>query len=1027
MRVFQWNSRNCGWSSAIAGLAIWVAVGAAVIADEPLPGISVEIPSFSGPVLLNDVPVDATDTVELDDAELDDGDLDLNWNGLAGKQNHDITIAGRALDEAGKPIAGARIFVVSVAASGMPLDDRPVLAETKADAEGNYRCERVRLTVLEFTQTAVPKPSEGLFQVFGVAEGYGYTWRRTGAYRPVARPKDDDATPPPPNKKGLTVPSKPPIILESDGDGEDFDTDAKSVFFAEEPIAIDLAFAPEVKLHGTIRDDLGTPLKGAVIQAGLISSNRSRPGALPDGWSGSYLEGTPHAADGSFSGYFALPEEFRQTTTDEQGRYEIRGLPRDCRLLAHLDYLPEFDPWTGTLTTGAATAAGQGPRQQAVGYEGTYNHVFIAPVTVNVKVVGTTGQPVANAIVRHEAKNGVCRAGGLDRTDANGLATLKLRPGKARVLVEPAIGVEYLPGQETISFSKVPREQQIEIALAPAAEVIFEAVEKETGKPIADIGFLSEPSEVPERKPVQSQISFVDHPRTDRNGRLRAFFAPGERRFFVKLPSSEYEPIAPTTEPITLSTSQPTHLRFEFSRRPLATVKSDQERPFADELKPLSDLLQQQSDRFEQSRRACFEVSHTNYIPAKKRLSQTQLTKLLESFPSKPLDECLKSLGITGTAFSTLTTDGFRRRVDSGKSEHAHINAFNGEETIISMGNEQLDIYSASSSPFHFLDHRDLWHLPNRKVILENTPLIAAQLEPQRTVHHVNGTWDVELQADKTLQRWVIDDSTGFLRRSVVAYSQTSGNEIWQFFPVTMTTGICVPGLTVKFQYQNGKIVRQEVYVIENVEILSELPAETFLVSAPAGTNIIDYRGLAREEMHLRRPPSGVVSSDIPDVVAYRNRFAPAAPPVLRVGDVAPVFNVVTWLDANGRTEPPRFDGKVVVIDFWGIGCGPCVAGLPVVNQAAKHFSNSSIVIVGLHDCGSDLDGVAAFAKKRGLTFPIAIDQPNPKAQSFGTTFSAFGIDAMPTSVVIDQKGKVAYIGAFENAIEVANGLNKRE
>jgi thiol-disulfide isomerase/thioredoxin len=215
----------------------------------------------------------------------------------------------------------------------------------------------------------------------------------------------------------------------------------------------------------------------------------------------------------------------------------------------------------------------------------------------------------------------------------------------------------------------------------------------------------------------------------------------------------------------------------------------------------------------------------------------------------------------------------------------------------------------------------------------------------------------------------------------------------------------------------------RDVTVIDNVEFLDSLPADAFIVAASAGTNIIDYRGIPREEIGARNPRSEVLAADIPDIVAHRNRQAPAVEPVLKAGDQAPELNVLTWLDAGGKTERPALEGKIIVIDFWGIGCGPCVAGLPEVNAAAKHFAKSKIVIIGLHDSGGNLANVAEFAQRRGLAFPLAIDQPERTGRSFGATFRAFGIESIPACVVIDEERRVAYRGEFKRAIEIANQL----
>jgi hypothetical protein len=133
--------------------------------------------------------------------------------------------------------------------------------------------------------------------------------------------------------------------------------------------------------------------------------------------------------------------------------------------------------------------------------------------------------------------------------------------------IEPMIGVPYLPQKLVFEFNSNLREEAIELELDPAAEVVFEAVEKGTGKSIAGVAFLGEPPEVRERKRVQSQLSFVDNPQTGTDGRMQAFLVPGQWRFFVERTRSahDFEPLAPISESLELAAGKPTHVRSEFT------------------------------------------------------------------------------------------------------------------------------------------------------------------------------------------------------------------------------------------------------------------------------------------------------------------------------------------------------------------------------------------------------------------------------------------------------------------------------
>ena len=108
------------------------------------------------------------------------------------QHTQEITFSGRALNEDGEPVEGARIFVIPVIPNGVAYGKREVIAEGRTGADGRYRFESVKVSVLEFAPQAVPRPIEALFQVFGLAEGYGYVWRRAHAFRPEKSPANSD-------------------------------------------------------------------------------------------------------------------------------------------------------------------------------------------------------------------------------------------------------------------------------------------------------------------------------------------------------------------------------------------------------------------------------------------------------------------------------------------------------------------------------------------------------------------------------------------------------------------------------------------------------------------------------------------------------------------------------------------------------------------------------------------------------------------------------------------------------------------
>ena len=118
------------------------------------------------------------------------------------------------------------------------------------------------------------------------------------------------------------------------------------------------------------------------------------------------------------------------------------------------------------------------------------------------------------------------------------------------------------------------------------------------------------------------------------------------------------------------------------------------------------------------------------------------------------------------------------------------------------------------------------------------------------------------------------------------------------------------------------------------------------------------------------------------------------------MNEPAPRFTV-TMLEGTPVTLD-SLKGRVVVMDFWGTWCGPCLAEMPAIQKVHRAFaSNNNVVFLavnaGWH--GDDADTVRSFVERRHLDVPVALDPDGATRQ--------MKVDALPTLVLIDRQGRI--------------------
>jgi len=121
----------------------------------------------------------------------------------------------------------------------------------------------------------------------------------------------------------------------------------------------------------------------------------------------------------------------------------------------------------------------------------------------------------------------------------------------------------------------------------------------------------------------------------------------------------------------------------------------------------------------------------------------------------------------------------------------------------------------------------------------------------------------------------------------------------------------------------------------------------------------------------------------------------------------------VTFIKAQDRQPAPTIEGatlaggtfhlasgRVAVINVWASWCAPCRAEAPALAALSKTFPDVSFVGVLTRDSTATAN---AFVRRFAIPYPTLID--DSILMGFHNSLVA---NAIPTTVVIDKKGKVA-------------------
>lgn len=133
-----------------------------------------------------------------------------------------------------------------------------------------------------------------------------------------------------------------------------------------------------------------------------------------------------------------------------------------------------------------------------------------------------------------------------------------------------------------------------------------------------------------------------------------------------------------------------------------------------------------------------------------------------------------------------------------------------------------------------------------------------------------------------------------------------------------------------------------------------------------------------------------------------------------RSAPAAPAFAEGAWINSDALSVE-KLRGRVVLVDFWTFGCYNCRNTLPALKKFNADYGNRGLTIVGVHspefEREKNVEELRRQTQSLGILYPVVSDNDFD-------TWRAYGIEAWPTVVILDKKGRIRYSHVGEGSYE---------
>ncbi len=124
----------------------------------------------------------------------------------------------------------------------------------------------------------------------------------------------------------------------------------------------------------------------------------------------------------------------------------------------------------------------------------------------------------------------------------------------------------------------------------------------------------------------------------------------------------------------------------------------------------------------------------------------------------------------------------------------------------------------------------------------------------------------------------------------------------------------------------------------------------------------------------------------------------------------APALKVDNWI--GEAQDLAKLKGQIVIIDFWGTWCPPCIAAIPHTNDVMEKYKPKGVAVFGVCNTRGS-EKMKNVVDTKGMKYPTAKDVNDQSAR-------AYGVSWWPFYVLVDREGMIRAAGLRPDGVDKA-------